>query len=294
MATAETMFREAALIQLTATCWQVDKQLPQALLAEVGNVEYLRGRKLLLSPDSTTAIKQVIGKARNYLRKIALPFPITGCQLVPKKLIPEIQEELGTLQWEYNQAVNQFLYWYPDAIEQARKHLADLFNSCEYPAPEHLEGRFRFHWRYITIGPTGSHILPPSIYKEEVSKFRNLLEQARQEAIACLRGEFVSLIENLNDKLSGSGDGRPKRLRDAAVDNLRDFLNSFAARNLFQDTELEALVDQCKSIITGTSANDIRTNMQVKDEMRNGMAELLATIDGAFESLPRRKLRYAA
>lgn len=294
MATSETMFREAALIQLTATCWQVDKQLPQALLAEVGNVEYLRGRKLLLSPDSTMAIRQIIGKARNYLRKIALPFPITGCQLVPKKLIPEIQEEMKNLQWEYNEAVNQFLYWYPEAIEDARHNLADLFNDCDYPNPEQLENRFRFHWRYITIGPTGSHILPPSIYKEEVNKFRNLLEQARQEAINSLREEFVNLIANLNDKLSGSCDGKPKRLHDAAVENLRDFLDSFANRNLFQDDELSALVEKCKSVIAGTSANDIRTNMQVKDELRNGMSELLTTIDSAFENLPRRKLRYAA
>ena len=94
MATAENMFKEAALIQLTATCWQLDKKLPQSMLADVGNVDFLRGRKLLLPPDSTANIKTAIGKARNYLRKVALPFPINGCMLVPKKLIPEIQEEL--------------------------------------------------------------------------------------------------------------------------------------------------------------------------------------------------------
>lgn len=145
MKNADHMFREAALIQLTATCWQLDKQLPQALLADVGNVDYLRGRKLLLPPDSTAPIKQVIGKARNYLRKIALPFPITGCLLVPKKLIPEIQEELGNLQQEYNRTVEDFLFWYPQTIEDARINLADLFNSCDYPTLDDLKNRFRFH-----------------------------------------------------------------------------------------------------------------------------------------------------
>ena len=294
MATAETIFREAALIQLTATCWQVDKQLPPALLAEVGNTDYLRGRKLLLSPDCTLPVKQVVGKARHYLRKIALPFPITGCQLVPKKLIPEIQEELQYLELEYNEAVNQFLYWYPEAIEAARENLADLFNDCDYPDADQLKNRFRFHWRYITIGPTGSHILPPSIYREEVSKFRNLLEQARQEAINSLREEFVNLISNLNDKLSGSADGKPKRLRDAAIENLRDFLDSFASRNLFQDDELSALVEQCKSVISGTSAREIRASSQIRDDLRNGMNNIWQAIDGAFEDLPRRKLRYVA
>lgn len=294
MATAENMFREAALIQLNATCWQLDKQLPPALLADVGNVDYLRGRKLLLPPDATALIKQIIGKARNYLRKIALPFPVTGCLLVPKKLIPEIQEHLQKLEWEYNSAVEDFIYWYPQAIEDARISLAELFNSCDYPTREEIKSRFRFQWRYITIGPSGSHVLPPSIYKDEVDKFRNLMEQARQEAIASLRGEFVTLIANLSEKLSGSQDGKPKKLRDAAVENLREFLDNFAQRNLFEDSQLAELVSQCRSLISGTTARDIRTNMQVKENLHNGMTSLLESMDGAFENLPRRKLRFAA
>ena len=40
------IFKDAALLQLTATCWSIDRKLPPALLAEVGNVDYLKGRKL--------------------------------------------------------------------------------------------------------------------------------------------------------------------------------------------------------------------------------------------------------
>lgn len=294
MPSAENMFREAALIQLNATCWQLDKQLAPSLLAEVGNVDYLRGRKLLLPPEATATIKQIIGKARNYLRKSALPFPITGCLLVPKKLIPEIQAQLQQLQWEYNNAVEDFIYWYPQAIEDAKACLGELYNSCDYPTREEMISRFRFQWRYIIIGPSGSHILPPSIYKDEAVKFKNLMEQARQEAIASLREEFVNLIDNLNQKLSGSEDGKPKKLRDAAVENLKDFLDSFADRNLFEDSQLAELVAQCQSLVSGTTARDIRTNSQVKEDLHNGMTSLLQSMEKAFENLPRRKLRFAA
>ena len=294
MTTAENMFKEAALIQLNATCWQLDKQLPQSLLADVGNVDYLRGRKLLLPPDCTALIKQIIGKARHYLRKIALPFPITGCLLVPKKLIPDIQQGLEDLQWEYDSAVENFLHGYPQAIEEARANMGELFNSCDYPTREQLQSRFRFQWRYITVGPSNSNVLPPSVYKDEVEKFRNLMEQARQEAIASLREEFVALIGNLTDKLSGSEDGKPKKLRDATVENLKDFLDSFANRNIFEDGQLAELVSRCKAIISGTTARDIRTSMQVKETLHSEMTNLLESMNGAFENLPRRKLRFAA
>lgn len=294
MVTAENMFREAALLQLTATCWQLDKKLPQSMLADVGNVDFLRGRKLLLAPDSTALIKQHIGKARNYLRKISLPFPIKGCVLVPKKLIPEIQEHLKEIEWHYNSAVEDFLYWYPQTVKDAKESLGELFDECDYPTQEAVKNKFRFQWRYITIGPSVSRVLPPSIYKEEVKKFRELMEQARSEAITALREEFVDLVTNIADKLQNHDDGRPRRLRDAAVENLKQFLDNFSSRNIFEDAQLAELVEQCREIITNTNANAIRGNTQVREEVHLQMEKILAGIDASLEDLPRRRLRFAA
>ena len=294
MVTAENMFREAALLQLTATCWQLDKKLPQSMLADVGNVDFLRGRKLLLAPDSTALIKQHIGKARNYLRKISLPFPIKGCVLVPKKLIPEIQEHLKETEWHYNSAVEDFLYWYPQTVKDAKESLGELFDECDYPTQEAVKNKFRFQWRYITIGPSVSRVLPPSIYKEEVKKFQELMEQARSEAITALREEFVDLVSNIADKLQNHDDGRPRRLRDAAVENLKQFLDNFSSRNIFEDEQLSELVEQCRGIITNTNANAIRGNTQVREEVHLQMEKILAGIDASLEDLPRRRLRFAA
>lgn len=294
MVTAENMFREAALLQLTATCWQLDKKLPQSMLADVGNVDFLRGRKLLLAPDSTALIKQHIGKARNYLRKISLPFPIKGCVLVPKKLIPEIQEHLKEIEWHYNSAVEDFLYWYPQTVKDAKESLGELFDECDYPTQEAVKNKFRFQWRYITIGPSVSRVLPPSIYKEEIKKFRELMEQARSEAITALREEFVDLVTNIADKLQNHDDGRPRRLRDAAVENLKQFLDNFSSRNIFEDAQLAELVEQCRGIITNTNANAIRGNTQVREEVHLQMEKILAGIDASLEDLPRRRLRFAA
>lgn len=294
MVTAENMFREAALLQLTATCWQLDKKLPQSMLADVGNVDFLRGRKLLLAPDSTALIKQHIGKARNYLRKISLPFPIKGCVLVPKKLIPEIQEHLKEIEWHYNSAVEDFLYWYPQTVKDAKESLGELFDECDYPTQEAVKNKFRFQWRYITIGPSVSRVLPPSIYKEEVKKFQELMEQARSEAITALREEFVDLVTNIADKLQNHDDGRPRKLRDAAVENLKQFLDNFSSRNIFDDAQLAELVEQCRGIITSTNANAIRGNTQVREEVHLQMEKILAGIDASLEDLPRRRLRFAA
>lgn len=294
MLSAEHMFKEAALLQLTATCWQLDKKLPQSMLADVGNTDFLRGRKLLLAPDSTALIKQHIGKARNYIRKVSLPFPIKGCVLVPKKLIPEIQDYLKDIEWHYNRSVEDFLYWYPTTVKEAKESLGELFDECDYPTQEIIKTKFRFQWRYITIGPSISRVLPPSIYKEEVNKFHELMEQARSEAITALREEFVELVTNIADKLQNHDDGKPRVLREAAIENFKQFLDNFTSRNIFDDEQLSALVEQCRGIITNTNANTIRTNAQVREEVHQQMEKILDNIDSSLENLPRRKLRFAA
>ena len=290
----DNMFREAALLQLTCTCWQIDKQLPKSLLSDLGNSEYLKARKLILPPDSIQMIKEVSGKARNYVRRICLPFPINGCLLIPKKLIPVVEEELKKYQWAYNSHVDDFLRFYPESIKDAKEFLGDLFNELDYPSVDQVRKRFRFEWRYVVIGKTSSNVLPPSLYQEEAKKFQSLMEQARTEAIASLREEFVGLIANLSDKLSGKEDGKPKRLRDAAIDNLKQFLDEFSARNMFHDDQLEELVSRCRNVVTGITAAQVRTNNLVKENLHNAMGNLLSAIDASLLDLPRRKLRFAA
>ncbi len=120
------------------------------------------------------------------------------------------------------------------------------------------------------------------------------MEQARAEAISALREEFVDLVSNLNDKLHGSEDGKPRRLREAAVDNLKQFLDAFANRNIFEDDQLSELVERCQQIIAGTNASDIRSSAQVKENLHSQMTELLDGIDSLMEPIPRRKLRFVA
>ena len=178
------IYKDAALLQLTATCWSIDRKLPLAILAEVGSVDILKGRACLLDPESTVPIKQVIGRARSCIRKLTLPFPIRGCVLVPRKLIPEIQDQLSTFKNDYDCSVESFLYWYPSAITEAAEKLGELFDQLDYPSADQLKGRFRFEWRYLTVGPSTSRILPASLYQEEMTKFKELMAQGMDEETA--------------------------------------------------------------------------------------------------------------
>lgn len=292
--TPQEMFSEAVLVQLSMTCWQMDKKIPSVMLQQIGNVDYLKGRKVLLDPFYTQNIKAVIGKARNYLRKICLPFPIAGCLLLPKHMITEINNKLNEFKASFEDRVIDFQNNYDEAVKNAKYSLGELFDSKDYPSKELVSRRFKFVWRYITVGQASSRVLPYSLYKEESEKFKEMINQAEQEAIIALREEFSDLVSNITDKLNGSTDGKQKRLRDAAIENLNEFLDNFSKRNMFKDEELNELVNRCHSIINGVTPDTIRKDMTVKQELHEGFGSLLEAINDKFDDLPKRKIRLVA
>jgi len=81
----ENVFKKACLIQLSTSCWIGSKMLTQGVMENIGNSEWLKGKKLLVNPELLSPIKTTIQKARCAARKvqtnIALvlsAFPLNG------------------------------------------------------------------------------------------------------------------------------------------------------------------------------------------------------------------------
>ncbi len=103
-----TVFDRACLLQLQVRMWQGQKMVEPSVMARLGNVEWLTGRKRLVDPESLGSVAAVGRQARAMLRKHALPFPIDGLTLVPKDSIPIIEGELLCLQQEFRRQVAEF------------------------------------------------------------------------------------------------------------------------------------------------------------------------------------------
>jgi hypothetical protein len=76
------IFQKACLVQLNIGCWQGVTALGSNLMEMVGNAEWLMGAKVLIDPDCLLPVPSVLSKARGYLTKSALPFPIHGLTLI--------------------------------------------------------------------------------------------------------------------------------------------------------------------------------------------------------------------
>lgn len=287
------IFDKACLGKLSTSCWQGSKMLEPTYVSRLGDQDWIRARKFLVNPERLNAIKAVVGRARSYLQKKALPFPIAGLTLIPKDAIFDIDATLGELQVEFWQEVERFLESYDFARAEARRNLDDLFNEADYPMD--IRAKFRFHWQFLTLNVPGKNsLLSPALYEQEKQKFLALMEETRDLAILALRQEFKGLIDHMVERLTGQEDGRPKQFKGSMVEKLNDFLEDFGTRNIFQDDELSELVSHAKAIVSGINPEQLRHSDFVREHVASAMARIKETVEENLLNLPRRKIRFAA
>ncbi len=74
---------------------------------------------------------------------------------------------------------------------------------------------------------------------------------------------------------------------------MREFLDDFGPRNIFEDNVLVELSQQARALIEGISPDGIKHNDIMLQRIKNEMNELKSAIDDAIEDMPRRKIRMA-
>lgn len=288
-----TVFDRACLLQLQVRMWQGQKMVEPSVMARLGNVEWLTGRKRLVDPESLGSVAAVGRQARAMLRKHALPFPIDGLTLVPKDSIPIIEGELLCLQQEFRRQVAEFSGQYQACRQDAQAALGELFSDTDYPM--HIEERFGFQWRYVHLAlPGKSRVLSADIYEREKRKFMDLMETTRTEAMAALREEFAGLVGHMASRLDPHAPDKPKVLRASMVEKLDEFLKGFQNRNLFEDEALENLVAQARSVMRGVDIEGLRDSDTLRSRLHEDMEKLKEAVDASLDTLPRRRILMVA
>jgi hypothetical protein len=264
--------------------------LDPAVMEQIGKSEWLKGRKHLINPETLNPIRAVVSRARKDMERQALPFPVTSLTLIPKEQLARIEECLAKHREDYWSEVAKFVDKYEEARESARENLGDLFSEADYPV--NIRSRFGFEWQYFTLDVPGkASILTPEIYEREKGKFKAMMEETRELAMAALRQEFADHVGHIVERLTRSEDGKPKVFKNCMVEKIQSYLEVFDARNLFCDERLADLVEKARALVSGVSPESIRENIWLKNSIAEGMGKIKHAIDEAIIDLPRRKVR---
>jgi len=286
----EKVFRKACLIQLSTSTWMGSKMLDQSHMSKVAqNSEWLRGRKFLINPELLGPLHTSTHQARDLVKQYSLPFPITSLYLIPKESLAFVDERLVHQKETFKEKVDAFVATYDLAREEAKRHLADLFNEADYPLD--IRNKFKFEWRFLALDIPGKGVvLSPEIFEREKKKFEDMMTEARELAAVALREEFAEIVNGLVDKLGNNG-GQPKTIKSSMFNKLHEFVSDLATRNVFDDEKLMELANVARDTISGISPYGLNYNAQMKERIKTSMTTLKQAIDDSLEDLPKRKIR---
>jgi hypothetical protein len=172
------------------------------------------------------------------------------------------------------------------------ERLRVLHNPTDYPALDMVNARFYFTWRYVAYGVPGQlKTISGRIWQEEREKAAQRFAEAQTEAQVLLRESMSELVNHMLERLEASENGKPKVFKKSTVTNLSDFLATFDFRNIANDSELKEEVDKARVLLTGVTAEEIRSTADLRTRLKAGMSKIAAKLDTMVTTMPRRKFR---
>lgn len=94
----------------------------------------------------------------------------------------------------------------------------------------------------------------------------------------------------MTERLSGTEDGKPKVFRDSAVENLMEFFQRFRQLNVRSNEQLDDLVGQAQRVVRGIEPQQLRDNVQVRNQVTSQLAGVQSVLDGLMVDRPRRNI----
>jgi hypothetical protein len=250
-------------------------------------------KELIDSPEFD-AITQLDGSIRNELAKLSLPSPFRkGIYLIPLNLVQRVDAKISNYKSDRAQLIDAFINSYAEAVFSARARLGGLFNGDDYAAAEDVRAAFTVESNYMDLGlPKQLGTINKEIFEREAKAFEAKLTSAADEIQAAMRIAFKELIEHMADRLKPGEDGKPRIFRDTLVLNLKEFMDNFAARNIADDADLKALVDQASAILGNKSAEELRKSPAYRQDIAKGLSTIKEKLDGMVVCAPIRKFSF--
>lgn len=134
----------------------------------------------------------------------------------------------------------------------------------------------RHRWISFTV-PEG---LPEELREAEQKKMAEAMQEQAKEIVLALRESFMELIASTKDILEVQPGQKAKKLYPGRIEDVKLFIETFNNRNIFNDRELEALVEQARAIMVGVDRDKLKNSTT----LRNNVAEKFESIK---ESLAR-------
>lgn len=248
--------------------------------------------KVLLESPELEAIKKSDRAFTAAVDLIALPYDI-GARLIPMDAVPAIYADCEDYQIRVRPAmVDAFMAVYQQRAAEAAARLGSLYNSQDYPDENTVRDTFTFEYRFMIFGqvPPQLRQISGRIFNQEREKMAAHLEQAGAEVAQVLRETCAQMVSHLRERLTPETDGKQRILHATTVTHLTEFLNNFNVRNVTDDKDLSAQVEQLRGLMRGVTKDRLKDSEGLRLRLHKELAEVETNLEVIRKPTRRFKL----
>lgn len=294
-AAAEDVLSKALVLSVSIGKLGIRRTLRKDQVDVDADKDLIAASKKLIDSPEYDAISTLDSEIRNWLysRCLKTKWLKDGMYLAPLAAIEMIDAQVQAFAARRAELVQAFMARYDKAREDAATRLRTVFSERDYPSAAEAARKFYFEWEYITVAPPSEGAVSREIYERESAKIQGRMAQAAEEITYAMRDAMKQLVSNLADRLSGEREGgKPKIFRDSAITNITDFLDTFAARNICNDSELEKLVAQARQVLNGVTPDQLRKQEPLREIVAKQMASINEALGELTKDAPIRAIEF--
>lgn len=285
-----------AAVRVSFTWLGVRKSLTTAQKAQAAESfgaegKFLSAGKKLLDTrhPAFRAVTAIRGAIQNYWRGISVPYPEPGLRLIRQDRIATFDQQLCDYRDDLREAVDDLQQEYGEIREAAKQRLGELYCVSDYP--DSLTDLFAVEWDFPSVEPPDYlRQLSPEIYEQERTRITARFDEAVRLAEEAFTSELARLVSHLTERLAGTEDGHPKVFRDTAVTRLQEFFTKFQSLSIHSDVELDRLVEQAQSILSGVRPQALRETSNLRQHVATQLSVVQSALDGLMVNRPRRAI----
>lgn len=289
-AVSSELLKRAYLFSLERHRFGVNKKADLGKVTVEANKDRLSMSKRLIEAEEYDAILTCQNELYNWCKARSMPsFIKKGFFLVSRDMADEFNARLLAGVEEMNILVPRFIDVYQSRIEEAKVALNGLFDQADYPPPAVVSSRFSIEWNWLAFSVPDD--LPADVKAAEVAKLEQQFKDAEGAILDALRLGFAKLIDHAIERLTPEPGGAKKIFKDTTITNITDFIETFNARNLMNDTALKGLVEQAKGVLSGYPSDTpqfLRDSDTAKAQIAEQFRGIQLTLDGMIVERGRK------
>ena len=239
----------------------------------------------LFARQDTKGLQQAASKARKYFKEKSLPYG-RSLGIIPAKNYFNFLQDIGNFRLEFNTEKENIIRNIEEVIANARAANGDLFDRNNYPSIAELEANIYFSIEANPVPATNDYdkladLTPEEIEllkKEAVLSNQSKLESAMQDLFGRLMKGLIHAAERLKD----DDNGEMQIFRDSLIGNIGKAVEAAETLNIEDNDQLQQFTDKIKDVFDGLSAQELRTNSQLRKETAAKAADIAQKMSELF------------